>query len=425
MIVVTGGTGTVGSRLVDLLVARGERVRVLCRNPDRARARFGGRVEIGQGDLSDPGWIPAALAGADRLFVLTTAAAEPDGQRIQEHHLISAARDAGVRRVVKLSAHGADERSPIGFVRRHRESERELAASGLAYTILRPGGYLQNFHRMGADGSIHTCAGDGRVALVDVVDVAAVAAAALTGDGHDGRTYTLTGPRALTYDEAVAALSVAADREITHVRTPPAALIEAMTGAGLPRWLAHDLTTQYSVIAAGEYDQVSGDIEAVIGRPARPIEAFATEEFARTGSIGTGGQQSGAGITAGMPNIFTDDPRAALGFYRDALGFAQVERWPAEGRPEHVVLQLGGSLFAISSPTAVRATGLTPSAGRPFELVIWCDDVDRETARLRAGGVRVLVEPYQHPGGHRRSYLADPDGNWVALVDAPRPLAVG
>lgn len=123
-------------------------------------------------------------------------------------------------------------------------------------------------------------------------------------------------------------------------------------------------------------------------------------------------------ITMSMPNIFTHDIDAAIVFYRDQLGFAQKDRFPGAGRPEHVVLQLGESLLALSAPDAVAAVGLDATSGNTFELVIWCADVDQEMARLRAVGAAIVVEPYEHIGGHRRAYLVDPDGNWVALVDA-------
>ncbi len=417
MIVVTGGTGTVGSRLVRLLLERGERVRVLCRDTRRVQTLFGGRVETCSVDLTDPDSLVPALSGADRLFLLTTAAAEPGSQRVQEHNVIAAARTSGLRHVVKLSAHGAQERSPIGFVRGLWESERELKASGLAYTILRPGGYLQNFHRIGADDSFYTCARDGRTALVDVTDIATVAAVVLTEDGHEDKTYTLTGPQTHTYDEAVAILSAAAGRTITHVSVPPAALVDAMADAGLSRWLARDLTAQYEVIAAGDYDEVTGDIEVVTGRPARSIATFASEEFAGSTTAFAGGQQPSATTTYSMLNIFTETPQTALEFYRDQLGFSVASCWPDEGFLEHAVLRLGSSLLAVSTPAAVRSAGLMPRSGSTFELVVTCEDVDRETARLRAGGTPVLVEPYRHPGGHRRAYVADPDGNWIALVD--------
>jgi catechol 2,3-dioxygenase-like lactoylglutathione lyase family enzyme len=122
--------------------------------------------------------------------------------------------------------------------------------------------------------------------------------------------------------------------------------------------------------------------------------------------------------TTSMPNLFTRNMDDATAFYRDQLGFSQTFRFPAEGRAEHIVLKLGDSQLALSSPRAAEAAGLDPTAGNPFELVVWCDDVDAEATRLRAAGAGVVIEPYDHVAGHRRAYVADPDGNWLALVDA-------
>lgn len=119
-----------------------------------------------------------------------------------------------------------------------------------------------------------------------------------------------------------------------------------------------------------------------------------------------------------MTNLFTRDIDAALSFYRDQLGFSQRFQVPRTGPPEHAVLELGDSRVALSTAQAVSRVGLEPANGHAFELVVFCDDVDRETQRLRAGGAHVLREPYDHVAGHRRAYVADPDGNWVALVDA-------
>lgn len=122
--------------------------------------------------------------------------------------------------------------------------------------------------------------------------------------------------------------------------------------------------------------------------------------------------------TTSMPNLFTEEVATASAFYRDHLGFCESQRYGSEDTPEHVVLQLGNSMLALSTPRAAAAAGLPSTRGNPLELVIWCADVDAATSRLAAAGVTVLTEPYAHPGGHRRSYVADPDGNWIALVDA-------
>jgi lactoylglutathione lyase len=124
-------------------------------------------------------------------------------------------------------------------------------------------------------------------------------------------------------------------------------------------------------------------------------------------------------FTSSMPNLYSADVAAAADFYRDVLGFDQTFQFPPDGAPQHVELRLGASLLALSSHAAVGHTGLpAPSAGHTQELVVWCDDMDAAIARVRAARAPVLVEPYDHVAGHRRAYVADPDGNWLALVQS-------
>jgi len=118
-----------------------------------------------------------------------------------------------------------------------------------------------------------------------------------------------------------------------------------------------------------------------------------------------------------MPNLYSADVAAAADFYRDVLGFDQTFQFPSEGPPQHVELRLGDSMLALSSHAAARQTApAAPSAGHTQELVVWCEDMDAAVARIRAARAPVLVEPYDHVAGHRRAYVADPDGNWLALV---------
>jgi lactoylglutathione lyase len=118
-----------------------------------------------------------------------------------------------------------------------------------------------------------------------------------------------------------------------------------------------------------------------------------------------------------MPNLYTADIERAVGFYRDLLGGTQTFRTPAEGIPVHVELRIGDVIIALSSREAVPRHGLPmPTAGNPMELVVGCDSTDEAVAALRAAGTPVLVEPYSHASGHRRAYVADPDGNWIALA---------
>jgi lactoylglutathione lyase len=122
-------------------------------------------------------------------------------------------------------------------------------------------------------------------------------------------------------------------------------------------------------------------------------------------------------VTSVMPNLYTADMERAIAFYRDLLGGTQTFATPAAGIPEHVEFRLGDVIVALSSREAVPRQGLpAASAGHPMELVVGCDSTDDTVAALRAAGTPVLVEPHNHGSGHRRAYVADPDGNWIALA---------
>jgi lactoylglutathione lyase len=118
-----------------------------------------------------------------------------------------------------------------------------------------------------------------------------------------------------------------------------------------------------------------------------------------------------------MPNLYVADVEASAAFYRDLLGGTETFRLAAAGPATHVEIRVGDVVLAVSSRDEVVPQGLPePSPGHPLELVVWCDSADEAVARLRAAGVPVLVEPSVHVSGHRRAYVADPDGNWIALV---------
>ena len=120
-----------------------------------------------------------------------------------------------------------------------------------------------------------------------------------------------------------------------------------------------------------------------------------------------------------MPNLYTADIEASVAFYRDLLGGTETFRTPVSGTPVHVEIRVGDVTVAISGAAEVEPQGLpAPSPGHPFELVVWCDSADEAVAGLRAAGVPVLVEPSAHASGNRRGYVADPDGNWIAVVSA-------
>ena len=272
MILVIGATGTVGSEVVRQLVATGERPRALVRDPATARQRLGDQVEHVVGDLDRPETIAAALAGVDRVFLLTTQSSrQPEWERA----VIGPAARTGVGQLVKLSVFRANEQSPLQVARQHGQAERVLAQSGLAATILRPVFFMQNLLAMVHDGAIATAAGDGRVAMVDARDIAAVAVATLTGGGHAGKTYTLTGPQALSFYQVASVLSRQTGRPLRHVRVPPDKVRVALQGRGVAAWFADDMAKLHSMLAVGYEEVVTDDIHRVTGHPPRTLAQFA------------------------------------------------------------------------------------------------------------------------------------------------------
>jgi uncharacterized protein YbjT (DUF2867 family) len=241
------------------------------RDRDKARRLLGEQVEQVVGDLDRPETIETALAGVDRLFLLTT---QSDRQPQWERTVIAAAAGAGVAHVVKLSVFRAEERSPLRFARQHRQAERALERSGLAWTMVRPVFLMQNLRAMVRDSAIYTAAGDGRVAMVDARDIAAVAVAALTTPGHAGKIYTLTGPEALTFDQVASNLSQQSGKQIRYVRVSVDDVRTALESAGVAAWFADDMARLHAMLAAGYEDLVTDDVRAVTGSPARTLAQF-------------------------------------------------------------------------------------------------------------------------------------------------------
>lgn len=282
VIALTGATGTIGSELLRRLAARAEAVRALSRDPAGAEAPPG--VEWVAADLSDRRELPAAVDGARRLFLLTGNGA--DMVRLQKN-AIAAAREAGVDRVVKLSALGATDHSKSVIGLWHYNVERALRDSGLGWTLLRPHHFAQNlldpvvFDREA--GRVHSGSGEGRIPFIDTRDIAEVAAAVLVEDGgatdgHAGATYTLTGPEAISYRQATEVLSDVLGRPLEYVAETDDQMWSRLRSAGYPPWLA---AAQVAIAgyqrAGGPTERTTATVEELTGRPARTLREFAED----------------------------------------------------------------------------------------------------------------------------------------------------
>ncbi len=269
MILVTGATGKVGSALVERLEAAGSRFRVAARSPEKAAGR-----QAVLFDFDRPETFPAAFAGVERLFLLTSGGTE------RETAAVAAAKKAGVRRVVKLSVWGADE-DAFALGRLHRAVERAIEGSGLSWTFLRPNSFMQNFSTAHAptiksQGAFYPYGHDARISVIDARDIGAVAAKVLTEEGHAGKAYKLSGPESLTNQEMAEKLSRALRRTVRFVDLPDAEYEKALVAAGVPPPYAAALVdlSRYYVTGAGA--AVTPDVERVTGR--RPISF---DQFAR------------------------------------------------------------------------------------------------------------------------------------------------
>ena len=274
-VLVIGATGNIGRNLLPLLLSRGVRVRAASRNPEKAG--FPAGVEAVRFDWSDPVQVQAALTGVDRAFFLMPSSFE--GDAAPQREALGIARAVGVRHVVLLSAKGI-EANPGAPLRR---LELALQSSGLAWTLLRPTFFAQNMATFQADflrreGQIVLPAGDGATAFVDTRDIAEVAARALTEEGHEGRTWTLTGPRALTYHEVAELIGRATGRPIRYHSIPAEAYREGLRSAGMPPAVVEGFVWLYDgVVAKGYAAEVTDDVPSLLGRPARSFEDFVTE----------------------------------------------------------------------------------------------------------------------------------------------------
>ena len=277
MILVTGGTGNNGRELLKALSAKGVRARAMIRPTDDGSGLPAG-IEAVPGDFDDAVSLERALAGVERAFLLT-----PSTERAEEQQtrFVAAAARAGVRRLVKLSQFAAAADSPVRFLRYHAAVEAAVRNSGMAWTFLRPNLFMQGLLQFSglikAKGLFAAPIGDASVSVVDVRDNAAVAAAALTEDGHEGRTYTLTGPEALTHAEMAKRLSAAAGREIRFADASDDQLRAAMSDAGMVEWQVEGLVEDYAHYARGEAAVVADGVEAATGRPPRGFDDFARD----------------------------------------------------------------------------------------------------------------------------------------------------
>jgi uncharacterized protein YbjT (DUF2867 family) len=284
-ILVTGATGPVGSRLVERLVKHGG-VKVLAgtRNPEKASwlAKLG--ADLVEMDLDDPDSTATALANIDKLYMLTPG----QGDQVQQgNNLISAAESAGVKRVVRQSAIGAESDPAIFLQRLTRSVEVGLMGSDLNWTFLRPNGFMQNYEQFAESiktrGEFYLPAGDCKVSYVDAADIADVAVTILLDntDEYSEKTYDITGPEAIDNYQVAAAFSEVLGREVKYIPIPDEVAAENMLKMGMPKPLVDALIELYQWYRSGAGAVVSGAVGALTGHTPRTFREYVADNRAK------------------------------------------------------------------------------------------------------------------------------------------------
>jgi uncharacterized protein YbjT (DUF2867 family) len=272
---ITGATGDVGSRVVEQLIQRGDQPRVFVRDLEKARSRFGDRVEIFVGDLADPTALKTALQGIDELFLVNSGPEIPT----RDEAAAQAAKAQGVKHLVKLSSMDVEHGLAIGAW--HEQGEAAIRESGIPFTFVQPTGFMSNLlawaNSIKTEGVVRSSTGDGKRAFIHSDDIAAVVVKALTTPDHHGESLPITGPKALSFGEVTAKIGSAIGRQLTfqaisdnEARQSYAIISgsEAETEAHISLWRA---------IREGRLAAVNDNVERVLERKPIALDQWAIE----------------------------------------------------------------------------------------------------------------------------------------------------
>jgi NAD(P)H dehydrogenase (quinone) len=278
---VTGASGPFGRHAISGLIEAGvpaSDIVALVRTPSKVQDLADQGVQVRAADYSDASTLPGALAGVDTLLLVSGSEV---GQRIAQHtNVIDAAKGAGVSRIVYTSAPRADT-TELVLAPEHKATEEALRASGVAFTILRNGWYIENYlgqlEQYKATGEIVGAAGDGLVSGAPRADFAAAAAAALVQPGHENAVYELGGAPAFTMTDLAAALSEATGTTIVYRDVTPDELTSILEGVGLDAGTAGFVTALDVATKRGDLFVDSGDLQRLLGRESTPLAEVVAE----------------------------------------------------------------------------------------------------------------------------------------------------
>ena len=272
---ITGATGDIGSKVVEGLIRCGVRPRVFVRDEQKARLRFGERVDISVGDLSDTGSVRSALQGVDVLFLLNSGPQIP----VLDKAAAIAAKAAGIMHLVKLSSMDVEHGLAIGAW--HEQGENAIRATGLPFTFVQPTGFMSNLlawaRSVKTEGVIRSATGAGRRAFIHSEDIAAVSVRALVTRQYESQSLPVTGPEAVTFGEVAAKIGTAIGKSVNFLpiddedarqRYSAISGSEEETEAHVALWRA---------IREGRLAAVNDNVERILGRKPLTLDQWIAE----------------------------------------------------------------------------------------------------------------------------------------------------
>lgn len=287
-ILITGASGQYGRSATDKLIALGlaRELVLLTRKPEKLADRAALGCQVRYGDFDDPPSLAAAMRGVDRMLLISGTRV---GKRVAQHQTaVDAAAAAGVKHIVYTSVVGITPENPAIVIRDHGPTEEMVKASGRGWTMLRDQHYADAMIvNMGPNyiraGQWLTSTAGGREALVWREDCVDSAVAVLTGAGHEGKTYNITGPELLNFGDITKLLTEISGHEVKLVETDDAGMYAMFDAMGIPRepvddqiisgvpWNSNDMVSFEAAIRGGHFAVISNDVELLTGHKARSV----------------------------------------------------------------------------------------------------------------------------------------------------------
>ncbi len=281
-ILVTGATGNIGSELVRRLAANDAiQVRAFVRSEEKAAPLKAAGAELAVGTLEDAQAVRAAVQGIDTVVLITVngpTAAD------QANVVLTAAKEAGVRKIVRISAIKAAVDGPTDNTRQHGRTDNAIQASGLTYVILRPHFFMQNIlmsaQSIAGDGTMYWGMGDGKLGMIDVRDVVDCAESSVLSDKFDNQILSPTGPESISFYDVAGSFTRTLGRPVNYIPVSLDAVEQSLRDMGMGDWFPQLMRDYSKAYSENWGDYTTNDVERLTGHPARSFNSFAGEVFA-------------------------------------------------------------------------------------------------------------------------------------------------